>query len=251
MSVLLEEAYLAVCDGYSEDRVVCDPELNSRFISECRRRGLEDAAALLNKALLNLRKAGRLSGRRRSVRTRVRKAEEYRFAAEMAARFLERREKLTLDDILCDTRLASEFDKLAADLAPGFSSLEYRWAALNLRKARRFRPELIARVSPPVQVIRHRVADLALSQLPLTQGLYLLFDGGTLLYIGEATNIRARMKKHLDHSDNRGLARWLWQNSPSRLHLEIQVLDPSTPNRTRKALEAELISSREPVFNVK
>ena len=59
------------------------------------------------------------------------------------------------------------------------------------------------------------------------------------------------MKKHLDHSDNKELARWLWQNSAADLRLEIQVLAPDTSTRVRKALEAELISSRGPMFNVK
>lgn len=247
----LEEAFLAACNGYSEDRVVCDPELNLRFVSECRARGLDEPVAALNRSLLNLRKAGRLGGRRRSKPTRFRNQYQYRFAAEMAGRYLERRERLSLDNILCDPELAAIFDVTAGSLAPGFSSLQYRWAALNLRKARQFKPELLSRVAPPLEIIHYRAKELVVNQLPIAQGVYLLFDGQRLLYVGEAKNIRHRIKKHLDHSDRKELARWLWENGPEELRLEIQVLEPETPTRIRKALEAELIRSRDPVFNVK
>ena len=98
----------------------------------------------------------------------------------MAGRYLERREQLSLDRILCDPELAAVFDVTAASLAPGFSSLQHRWAALNLRKARRFKPELLSRVAPPREIIHCRARELVVSQLPVTQGLYLLFDGKSL-----------------------------------------------------------------------
>ena len=60
MSSSLEEAFLAASNGYSEDRVVCDPELNERFVLECRARGINEPVAVLNRSLLNLRKRGRL-----------------------------------------------------------------------------------------------------------------------------------------------------------------------------------------------
>jgi excinuclease UvrABC nuclease subunit len=46
-----------------------------------------------------------------------------------------------------------------------------------------------------------------------------------VLYVGEAINLRKRLRKHLDHSDNKGLARWLWENGATDLHLKIHVLE--------------------------
>jgi hypothetical protein len=54
----------------------------------------------------------------------------------------------------------------------------------------------------------------------------------------------------MDHSDNRGLARWLWEHGTDAVYVEWQVLPPTTPTRTRKAMETELIRSRQPLFNV-
>jgi hypothetical protein len=234
----------------SVDRVIADPGLNAVFQAECQKLGLLGAAASLNRAILNLRKAGHLRGRK-SRSPALGDDDPYRFAAEMAVRHMERRDGVTLDDIICDPELAAEFDKIAAAISPGFSSLQYRWAALNLRKARRLVPELLARVAPPAQVLTYSVPALSLNSVPNEQGLYVLFATDRYLYVGEAENLRNRIGKHLDHSDNKGLARWMWDEGTDQLFLELQVLDSATTQKVRRALEQELIRSRQPIFNVK
>jgi GIY-YIG catalytic domain len=251
MTSKIVAAFDVVSQGFSADRAVADPGINERFISECRNQGLQESAANLNRALLNLRKRGGLSGRKRSKRTHFSDEDEYRFAAEIAVRFLERRHTISLDGIICDPERAAEFDELAKDIIPGYSSLQYRWAALNLRKAKRLEPEIVARIAPPIRVVTYKVDGIAIEQLPTSQGLYLFFAAGELLYVGETENLRSRLKKHLDHSDNKGLARWMWEFGTGGLHLEIQVLEEGTDTRARRALELELIRSRAPVFNVK
>jgi site-specific DNA-methyltransferase (adenine-specific) len=242
-------AFESARNGDSVDRVVADPELNALFITECRRQGVEAAEATLNRALLNLRKAGHLRGIK-SRSTSLGDDDAYRFAAEMAARHMERRDGVTLDDIICDPALAAEFDRLAGSISPGYSSLQYRWAALNLRKARGLVPELLARVAPPKLVVSIPVHGLQVASLPSEQGLYLFFTATECLYVGEAESLRNRIAKHLDHSDSKGLARWLWDQGSAELFLELQVLDPSTTQKVRRALERELIRGRNPAFNI-
>jgi hypothetical protein len=237
----------ATCQGFSPDRVVADPDLNSAFVAEAGRLGLTAAAATLNRSLLNLRKAGDLRGRK-SKKTSFADEGEYRFAAEMAIRFLERRDGISLDSIVSDPQLAAEFDAYAARIAPGYSPLQYRWAAFNLRKASRLKPELLARVLPPVSVTILSVKDLDLAKIPSDQGFFLMATGA--LYVGEAENLFKRLKKHLDHSDNKGLARWMWEHGTDEVHVEIQVLAADTKTIVRRALETELIRSRSPLFNV-
>jgi len=245
----LRAAFEAARCGYSPDRVVADPDLNESFLAECRRLGLADPPATLNRALLNLRKGSALSGLK-SRKTSFAKEDEYRFAAEIAARFIERRDSLSLDDVICDPVLVAEFDRFAADISPGYTPLQYRWAAFNLRKAKRLAPELLGRVAPPIRVLAFRAAELDLSQIPTEQGLYLFYARDRLLYVGEAQNLRLRLKRHLDHSDRREFARWLWEFGKDDLHVEIQVLEQITESKIRRALELELIRSRRPVFNV-
>ena len=251
MSSSVFDAFVAASNGFAPDRVVADPDLDNRFISECRMRGLSDSAPALNRSLLNLRKAGGLSGLAKPKRTQFSYQDEYRFASEMAARFLERRDGVSLDQIICDPLRADELDRLAARIAPGFSPLQYRWAALNLRKTKRLAPELLARIAPPVELLVLRAEQFAADAIPAKPGLYLLFATKQLLYVGETENLKKRLTKHLDHSDNKGLARWLWEFGADVVNIEIQILADDTSTRIRKALELELIRSRQPIFNVK
>ncbi len=250
MKADLIAAFDSVSDGYSIDRVIADPAMNLAFLEKCRQLGLNASASQLNQKLLNLRKSSSLAGRPRSKVTRFRDSDEYRFAAEMAIRFMERKHGLSLDQIMCSPDLASEFDCLAQEICPGYSALAYRWAAFGLRKAKKLLPETAARLVVPDQVFRFPAAELAVNDVPDEQGLYVFFDRSNVLYIGEAQSLRKRIKKHLDHSDNKGFARWMWQYGPDDLHLELQVFSAISV-RMRKALELELIRSRGSVFNVK
>jgi len=246
----IREAYCRVRDGFSADRVVADPDLNAQFLKTCRELGLDEPPALLNKTLLNGRKAAFLTGLSRSQRTSFRNEDEYRFASEVAARYLQQRDEVSLDEIISDPSRASEFDRIAQDIAPGYSSLQYRWAALNLRKAKRLRPELLAQVQPPEAIDFGSLDELHIDGLPTCHGIYIFYGPDATLYIGETENLRKRVSKHIDHSDNKGLARWFWEHGYERVHLEIRVLPPRTSKRVRTALERELIESRRPLFNV-
>jgi GIY-YIG catalytic domain-containing protein len=246
----LRAAFERVNYGYSPDRVVADPDLNGVFLEECRRLGLAGSSADLNRALLNLRKQGGLRGLK-SKRSSFPNEDQYRFAAEIAARFLERRDGLSLDAIISDPAHALEFDELAARIAPGYGPVDYRWAALNLRKSRRLKPEIIGRALPAEEIRLWEIRDIDLSKLPDRQGLYVFLSSKDALYVGEAENLQNRIRKHLDHSDNRGLARWLWQEGGDAMHIEVHVLAATISTRVRRALEMELIRSRDPVFNIK
>lgn len=244
-------AFLDVSGGYSADRVLADPVLNESYILKCRSFGQQASTETLNRFLLNARKAGALTEYKTKHRTSLHDEAEYAFASEIAMRFLERRDEVTLDDVICSPDRAAEFDTLAKRICPGFSSLQYRWAALNLRKRRRLKPERLAQVRPPHAIIQSPVVDFDLATAPCSQGLYIFFDSTHTLYVGESTNLKKRLKKHLDHSDNKGLAQWLWAEGTDDMHVELQILPDGTPTRVRRALEAELIESRNPEFNVK
>jgi hypothetical protein len=246
----LRAAFERASFGYSPDRVVADPDLNRAFLDECRRLGLASSPATINQALLNLRKQGGLRGLK-SKRSSFLDEDQYRFAAEIAVRFMERRDGLSLDAILSDPAHALDFDELAARIAPGYRPVEYRWAALNLRKSRRLKPEIIGRALPAEEVSLWEIPEIDLSKLPDRPGLYVFLSSNQALYVGEAENLQNRIRKHLDHSDNRGLARWLWQEGGDDMHVEVHVLPATTSALVRRALELELIRSRDPTFNIK
>ena len=250
MRSTIRAAYLDTRQGYSSDRVVADPGMNKEFLGRCRSLGLDLHPKLINKTLLNLRKSGGLKGIK-SKRTSFRNEDEYRFASEMAIRFIERRDGVSLDVVICDPNLAIEFDGLASDLSPGFSPLQYRWAALNLRKKKKLSPEIVPKIVKAASIKRYKISDVVIADIPKTQGIYFFIDTqeGITLYIGESENLQKRISKHLDHSDNKGLARWLWERGTDALWLDVQVLPDTTPTTHRRGLEAELIKNHQPVFN--
>ena len=142
--------------------------------------------------------SGTAAGRKGGVRTAsMQEMDDYSFAAEVAAGQLCVDQNTTLDGLLCDPRLAARFDELAATFAPGFTSFQYRWAALTLRKRAktakklaqtRFQDWLTARLpraEPPARCDRDQY------ECP---GVYIL--GGTAkrpLYVGETLNLRRRI----------------------------------------------------------
>ena len=246
----IANAFLSVNQGFSGDRVLVDPELNSAFLARCRELHIKEDDRSINWRLLNLRKKGKLPRSGRTKGTTFPNEPEYRFASEIASRVLERRQDRTLDWIFCDPVLAKEFDQLAAEICPGFTPLQYRWAALNLRKTQKLPPELMGRVVPSKDVLHFPMDQIVAADLPTGQGLYIFYDATQTLYVGEASSLRSRLKKHFDHSDNKGLARWLWEKGTAGVFVEFHLLPEGTSQRVRRALETELIRSRRPLFNV-
>lgn len=249
MKSQIVNAFLSMRGDKSPDAVIANQDLNRLFIEAARASGATDSDEKINRTLLNARKAGLLKGIK-SANIIVKNQDDFRFASEIAIRYIETRDGIALDSVLCNPKTAAEFDEIAGQISPGFTSFEYRWAALNLRKRRRLRPELVARVLSDVAVVRHRVVEIVADSVPMLPGVYLFHDSKNVLYIGEAEVLFKRIKKHLDHSDNRGFARWLWEHGSGDLHLELHVLPASTQSKARKALEAEMIQSRRPIFNV-
>ena len=246
----ISQALASMDTPWSIDRVIVDPELNQAFVLACRTLGLVEDVVTLNRRLMNLRKRASLKRETRSRKTSFADEAEYRFASEIAVRALERQTSRSLDEILCDPCLIAQFDLLAQEIAPGYSTVQYRWAALNLRKSKHLAPEILGRIVQSVEVLRFTLDEIDLSTLPVEQGLYIFHELRETLYVGEAQHLRNRLKKHLDHSDNKGLARWLWEHGTAGVFLELHTLPSDTSTTVRRALETELIRSRHPLFNV-
>ncbi|NQT53172.1 GIY-YIG nuclease family protein, partial [bacterium] len=182
--------------------------------------------------------------------------EHYAHASEIAARLMEDKYDLTCDRIFCDPERRTEFDRIALSIVPGYPTYKYRKAALNLRKARRLAPEPVKRIDAfqkDVLIEEARVYEKAPERVPREPGIYAFLDDTGFLYIGESRNLQGRLKKHLDHSDNRSLARYLWQHGTGQIKVQLFVFLPGSEGqktRSRKAYEAALIASRSPRFNI-
>jgi len=254
LAEVVKRAFREVHDGWSADEVILKDSLNEAFIRRCQQLLSEADETQLNWTLLNLRKAGQLeakAARRASLRH-----DEYLHAAEIAARFMYDKYRLTTDRVMCDPERRREFDATAQAAAPGISAYRLRKAAFNLRKARKLRPELVARVADWDRQIVSIPAKKIVSDVdivPTKPGVYIFRDASGYLYIGESANLRTRVAKHLDHSDRKSLAHYLWKGGMEHVTVELHAFDPDSNARLkdmRRAYESELIRSRKPRFNI-
>src|SRR5688572_26951513 len=97
------QAFSSCHQGYSADRVLAEPSLAHRFIEQCQKLGVNEPAALINRRLLRLRKAGGFP-----IRTKVedtRKLEPFLIAAELAFAQLTYRYDVSYDDLLADPEI--------------------------------------------------------------------------------------------------------------------------------------------------
>ncbi|NQT17098.1 MAG: GIY-YIG nuclease family protein [Planctomycetes bacterium] len=252
---VVRTAFLKMHQGRSTEDVVIDDRLNSRFLGLCRASASDVSEFDLNWMLFNLRKSASL-GPVVSLPVKRQKYDPYAHAAEIAARYVEDKHDTSIDRVLCDPALRREFDSSASQIVPDVDSYLLRKAALALRKKRKLRPELIKRVADWGTVVEKYSATELLEDLnliPRTPGVYLFFDNTGYLYIGEAANLRTRVADHLDHSDRKALARYLWRQGHADLQVELHSFDRNSNGnlaKPRRAYESALIQSRNPRFNI-
>ncbi len=221
---LVVQAFRDVRDGRSPDYVIAAPDLNPQFLARARELGVESADVEINLMLYGARKASRLKNDRTTKEYRLPKVVlPFVFASEWAIRHLQR-ELLTqanhepsLDDILCNPELARRFDEVASRIKPGFSPLEYRWAALGLRKTGRQSAAELSVGFPLNQQLP--LFDLDPADVPETPGLYLIQADDKPLYVNATDNLRAQVLRHRDCGGQVLVPDWLAaaRGTPTRL----------------------------------
>ena len=239
------EAFRLTHDGFSADRVVADPDLNRKFVSACDRFDLVGDARTWNMLLFRLRKAGKLAHLYTRYRTSYAwdDCEDYIFASEIAWQsILNNGLAKSLDEILCDPTLAAEFDKTAHQFAPGHKPLEYRWAALMLRKeakTARSRASVLTLPSRFSEMVPLR--ELKARDLPDKPGLYVLIEENSQkLYAGETLDLRSRLMLKRGQSD-------AWEKYADSVLVQTLPMDCLTAGRL--AWQSCLVKEFEPLLN--
>ena len=194
------DAYKTTHQGFSFDYMLADVMLNNAFLDACKKNGLPGDPRDWNCALLRIRKAGKLPRLEKQTRRHSVSAIDmdfYSFASEVVMQQLSVEFCTTLDGILCDPKLAARFDELAQVFSPGYSSFQYRWAALALRKRAKLAKKLaqgtfhewLNRRLPP----RKQISECNWSKYNCP-GVYLLNDPSSQwLYVGETVNLERRI----------------------------------------------------------
>ena len=151
LPTIIREGFFSAHAGGSIDALLCDDrrlDAYDRFVSEAARdAGIVVSITEARHFLLNIRKSGKLGPvSRRGPRVNH---DSYKHIAETAARITEDRYRITVDRILCDPRMRSDFDAEAGKFSSNASPESIRLAALGLRKAKRLPPLVARRLLPP------------------------------------------------------------------------------------------------------
>lgn len=242
---LVIEAFRAVRqDRGSPDLHVADPQRNRAFLKKCRALGAEASDYTLNKALLNARKGGKLSGLA-SVRPHL-EYEDYAFACELAAIESHYRIGASIDDIICDPELAARFDSIASRIAPGHSPFEYRWALIRIHKARtrsKWNSKLpLPRFKRPVPLLSD-----AVERIPSEVGVYLLSEGRKPLYARGTVDLKHGIETHRDPRLIQELVDQLWQLDPNNFLVSYATVPQ---RKLMRSLERLVIAEKKPILNV-
>jgi hypothetical protein len=160
----------------------------------------------LNKRLFRIRKAGQLTGivpTTRRTESNWSDVDPYLFASEIAWSQMAEFSGASLDDIICNPSLASRFDEIAKRFAPGYSPLQYRLAALRLRKEAKG----IDSRAKQIQTIRWQIEpgieldSIRAEKQDSEAGLYLVRSNGLPLYVGESLNLKRWVESQFDHGN--------------------------------------------------
>ena len=192
-------AFESTHDGRSVNTMLVDPDRNQKFVDACCQMGLPGAAVVWNRVLLQISKrpGNPLPEADCGISLDFKECEPFVFASEIAWKTLcDEKRVSSLDDILCDPILASEFDELAARLAPEFSSFQYRAGAILLRQAAaNARAEGNVLSLAMLESIGRKLPAIrdALRDLPADPGVYVIQQQQETVYVGTALSIRDRL----------------------------------------------------------
>lgn len=252
---VVRRAFREASGGWSSDEVLVRDDLNQAFIRACQRELPDVPERDFNWTMLNLRKAGKLETI--ATLSNNQSYDGVLHVAEIAARSLQDKYEISTDAIMADPERREEFDGIALAVDSSIDPYQVRKCALRLRKARQLRPELITRIADwNREVLEFSAEEVQsdLERIPERPGIYLFRDRSGYLYIGEALNLRDRLKTHLDDSDRKSLAHYLEQQGAASISIEIHSFPADSRMselRVRRAYESELIRSRKPRFNVR
>ena len=246
------ESYRLVGDGFPADYLLCDKELNKKFIAACLKRGIGGNATVWNRLMLQLRKSGKLPrSTRRPSRVSAEELNRYGYASEVAWRLVSDEfssdfSQVSLDDILCCPDSAEYFDQIAMQYGPQHfevTSLQYRRAALSIRKmakvarllaGRNYRSWSRKQLSP----IRREELDS--SSKYDAAGVFLITGHDVGVYAGEAENLREHLTAVLENPE--------WK----RFDPEVILVQKSNQEFAKNyALKSALVRKNSPLLNSK
>lgn len=251
-------AFAAVHQGYATDRLLADPHLSQLFLKEVRSLGLQEPTAAINRRLLRIRKATDLPVRLpKTTKTEKRDLHPYLIPAEIAYALLGYQYDVSFDDLLADPELLKQFDDLAIKIDPRGTIVDYRLAALHLRKNIRSRSDAerneVARTSESEVSQRWRtlgkLASLKRIDVPDSEGIFSLSEPNRYLFLTRFADLRSGIAQVQDGKLLSALGNRFWQ--PNVSGIDVRIITPTVQKKPNlKVLEMKALDLYRPLYNL-
>ncbi len=202
--------------------------------------------------MLNLRKRNKLKDCRTTYRKKTdSNRRHYLNLVSNVIRLVERQFGKTVDNVICDPEMRSQFDAMIKFLSPSASPFEAEYTALSLRKTNRLKPEPVGQIIGAVTSNIVGLADLEprLIEVPKNPGVYVFFDEDTTFYIGKADDLKRRIGGHISSWTYREMIHQIRKKLRPDAFVAYHELPVTISPRELAAYETELIRSRKPQHN--
>jgi hypothetical protein len=254
-------AFEEIRRGFAVDRVLADPILLAKFFRRCDDLDVAAPKYAIALRLLAFRKSPRKDRRiaKATAREPKRDYSSYSFAAEMALVQMKYRYGASVDDILAYPEIGNEFDTLAKRIYSGPTTLEYRLAALHIRKSRNcesderslFNSMKIDRAERAMK--RHASLDkIDLDELGNADGIVGFVEEGRVqrfLYIAQTKNISESVRPFTKPETLNALGNSFCTPSLSSIYVYLYDIHGKFYNATQSLWTKKLIHEKSPIFN--
>ncbi len=250
---IIIKAFAQIHDGYSIDRTLADPRLAARFVKRCQQLGIDAPHAAVCRRLLRLRKAGGFPIK--TTREDKRNLHPFLIPAELAFAKLTYRYDASYDDLLADPDVGKAFDENVARLGRTGDTVDYRLAALHLRKNVRSRRKADAKQLTHVNIFKARwhtpghLSDVQPDAVPDSGGVFSLREPDRYLFLSQSENLRYGVSIFQDNDVLASVGNHFWSPSPDKI--TVDFVRPEDVRGVRLRLfELKAIETYQPIFNM-
>lgn len=245
---LVEKCYRSLLRPFPEEHVILNPIANAEFIVRCRELGATVSETVLNRTLLNNRKAGRHSDvlRTHGCHLEVGTFERIGHAVEIAASLVQRQWAAvghaipSVDDILCDPEQRRALGVYVSTLHERVEAIDCHLVLLAFRKSGREASMRAAGLSLPAQTLFAPLRSLDPDDLPVGGGIYRVLCRRRPVFVSSTVSLRARIRDHLERAGPDFLPGSLPFQIDGPLSVEVFGLPQSSPRCDFDALTRRL-----------
>lgn len=245
---LVATVYRSLMRRLPEDHVVLNPIANAEFIVRCRELGATVPEVVLNRTLLNNRKAKRHADVLREPVSRLAAEtfERIRHAVEIAASLVQREWFAvgnvvpSVDDMLCNPEQRRALSVYVSALRDHVDPIDCHLTLLAFRKSGREASARSADVSLPERSLFASLKSLDPDDVPVGGGVYRVLCKRRPVFVSSTATLRARIREHLERGGEAFLPESLPFQIDGPLSVEVFDLPAHSPRCNYDALTRRL-----------